>query len=361
MRYILTGGGTGGHIFSAIATADEIKKRDADAVIIFVGSKDYMEMDIVPKAGYEIVGMNVHRINRFNLWKNYKQPFEVISSLWQSRKLIKRFKPDAVIGTGGFATGPILKMAQISGIPTFLQEHNAFPGLTTRLLAKNATRIHIAYDEVRQHLKKGNFLLTGNPVREDLTTQKIDIKQAKKQLKFDPEKPLISIIGGSQGSDPINKVMMEIFPKLKQNNIQMLLQTGKNFYHLYKDFKDEQVQITPFIDDIPLIYSASDVIITRSGAMTIAELALFEKASVLIPIAHSEQSHQDHNALALANKHAAVYVKESEMYDKLAPEIIRLVNNPQEIKTIEKNIKPFAFPKATEVIVDDILGYLEER
>ncbi len=358
MKFILTGGGTGGHIFSAIATADEIKKRQPDAEIIFVGSKNYMEMDIVPKAGYKIVGMNIHRINRFNYWKNYVQFYEIPQSLIQSYRLIKKFKPDAVIGTGGFATGPILKMAQITGIPSFIQEHNAYPGVTTRLLAKKATRIHIAYKEIENFLKTNNLLLTGNPVRQDLLLNSIDKKFAKEKLGLDTDKKTLIIIGGSRGAEPINKIIVELIPKFIENNIQVLLQTGKKLFSKYKDIAKKDIHIIPFIDDMPSVLSAADVIISRSGAMTIAELALVGKAGILIPDTHSEQGHQDYNAMSLEKEKAGVYIQEKDLNNKLWDSIVKIFSDEKLQNDLEKNIKKFAFPDATKTIIDDVFNYL---
>ncbi len=358
MKFILTGGGTGGHIFSAIATANEIKQRQPESEIIFVGSKDYMEMDIIPQAGYQIIGMNIHRINRFGWWKNYKQPFEIINSLKQSYKIIKQFKPDAVIGTGGFATGPILKVAQLRGIPTFIQEHNAYPGITTRLLAKKATRIHTAYREINQYFDSDKILLTGNPVRQDLNDGLPDQRQSKVGLGLFPDRPTLVIIGGSRGAEPVNKIVIEIFPKLKKKEIQVFLQTGKKLYHTYQNFQDSHIKIVPFVDDIPKVLAAADVIISRAGAMSIAELALIGKPSILIPDTFSEQGHQDYNAEALEKSGAAVCIQEADMSEKLLPAIQKLFDNASYSEQLGKNITKFAFPNATQDIVNDILKHL---
>jgi len=358
MKYILTGGGTGGHIFSAIATANEIKKQQADAEIIFVGSKDYMEMDIVPKAGYKIIGMNIHRMNRFGWWKNYKQPFEIISSLIQSWKLINHFKPDAVIGTGGFATGPILKVAQWKNIPTFIQEHNAYPGITTRLLAKKATRIHTAYKNIENYIDKRNILLTGNPVRQDINDTQINQNEARQTYELQPNTKTLVIIGGSRGAEPVNKIIVELLPELKKNGIQVLLQTGKKLFEPYKNIQDKSIKIVPFLDNIPMAIAAADVIISRSGAMSIAELSLVGKPIILIPDTYSEQQHQDYNAESLANETAAIYIKEVAMPEKLLKAILAIFEDENLSKQLSENISKFAFPNATHDIVADIISEL---
>ncbi|HFX18016.1 MAG TPA: UDP-N-acetylglucosamine--N-acetylmuramyl-(pentapeptide) pyrophosphoryl-undecaprenol N-acetylglucosamine transferase, partial [Flavobacteriales bacterium] len=238
-KIIITGGGTGGHVFSAIATADEIKKRFPEADILFVGAKNYLEETAVPKAGYPIELMPIHRIKRHQKWKNLKHLFYLPVSLFKSYRIIKKFKPDAAIGTGGFATGPILLMAQWFKIPTFIQDHNSYPGLTTQLLAKKATKIHTAYKEIEQYLDPSRIVLTGNPVRSNLFNNLPTKPESVGKFGLKEDVPIVLILGGSGGAEPINKAIETLIPHFKEQNIQVIWQTGKDFYQKYDSYNDE--------------------------------------------------------------------------------------------------------------------------
>ena len=361
MKYIITGGGTGGHIFSAIATANELKKIDSDADFLFVGAKDYMEMSIVPKAGYDIVGMKLHRIKRRSFFKNIKVFLEILVALWQSYKLLKKYRPDAVIGTGGFATGPIIFVAQYMGIPTFVQEHNSYPGLTNRLLAKKATRIHTAYKSIEQYLNADKILLTGNPVRDDFYQPIPEKQQARQHYNIHPERKTILIMGGSDGASPINDAAIGLANRLQNYDYQIILQTGKVLYEKYKKYQSDKILIVPFIDNMMMAYAAADIVVARAGAMSITELALLGKPVIIVPAPNLEQDHQTKNALELSKAEAAIFIPEKELQNRLWTELEKLIENPERLKILLKNIKKFAFPNAAKNIAMDIFEYVKKK
>ncbi len=358
MKYIITGGGTGGHIFSAIATANELKNRDPNAEFLFVGANDYMEMDIIPKAGYQIVGMDIHRMNRFQKWKNWVMPFEILKSLYQSYKIIKKFKPDAVIGTGGFATGPVIFAAQYMGVPTFIQEHNAYPGITNQLLARKATRIHVAYKNVIKYFKREKVALTGNPVRDEFYKPVPAKTQAVKVFDLIPDKPVVLLLGGSRGAKPMNEALAKILPELVKNDIQVIFQTGKNHYKDYQYLNSTHIKVMPFIDNMIQAYAASDLVISRSGAMSVTEFALLGKPAIIVPDPFFEQDHQTYNAEEIAESGAAVYIKETELEDRLLPEILAILQDETKKRELSQKILHFGFPNAAKDIAKDITKHV---
>ena len=360
MRYIITGGGTGGHIFSAIATAKAIKKIDTDAVFVFVGANDYMEKEIVPRAGYDFIGMDIHRMNRFQKWKNYILPYEILKGMWQSYRLIKKFNPHAVVGTGGFATGPVLFTAQLMKIPTFIQEHNAYPGITNRLLAKNATRIHTAFKSIENYFDKNKILLTGNPVRDEFYQIPPSKESVAVKFGFKPELPVVLMIGGSRGAAPMNKAVEKILPELRKANIQLIFQTGKKLFEQYKHYDNEFVRVLPFIDNMLEAYAASDLVVSRAGAMSFTEIALLGKPAILVPDPNFEQDHQTKNAAEIVKENAAVLVKETELQDKLWPAIQKIINDKTLQNQLRQNIKKMAFPNAAGDIAEDIVEHLRK-
>ncbi len=361
MKFIITGGGTGGHIFSAIATANELKKAQNNAEFLFVGANDYMEMDIIPNAGYKIVGMDVHRMNRFQRWKNYKMPFEILKSLYQSYKIIKKFKPDAVVGTGGFATGPIIFAAQYMGIPTFIQEHNAYPGITNQLLARKATRIHTAYKAVAKYLNKDKVLLTGNPVRDEFYNPAPPKSEGTKAFNLDVNKPVVLMIGGSRGASPMNEATEKMISKLQKNDIQLIFQTGKKLYDQYKHLQGNGVVVVPFIDNMILAYAAADLVISRSGAMSTTEFALMGKPAIIVPDPNFEQDHQTKNAEEITEGKGAIYVKEINLNAELLPAVLKIFNDTSFREELSQNILQFGFPNAAKDIAEDILQFSRKQ
>jgi UDP-N-acetylglucosamine--N-acetylmuramyl-(pentapeptide) pyrophosphoryl-undecaprenol N-acetylglucosamine transferase len=361
MRFIITGGGTGGHIFSAIATAKALKKLEPKSTFLFIGANDYMEMDIIPKYGYDIIGMDVHRMNRFERWKNWKMPFEIIKSLYQSYKIIKKFNPDAIIGTGGFATGPVIFAGQYMGKPSFVQEHNAYPGITNQLLSRKATRIHTAYKNVTKYLPKNKVLITGNPVREEFYKEKPTKKEVISSFSLNADNSVILMIGGSRGAKAMNEAISRIIPELTKNNTQLIFQTGKIYYNQYKHLASNKIIVTPFIDNMLHAYAASDIIITRSGAMSTTEIALMGKPAIIVPDPFFEQDHQTHNAEEIANSEAAVYIKQNNLNKELLPAINKIIEDKTYRENLQKNIKKFSFPNAAHDIATDILTYLKQK
>ncbi len=358
IKVIISGGGTGGHIFPALAIANEIKLRHPDAEILFVGAKGRMEMEKVPAAGYPIKGLWISGINRTQMWKNLVFPFKLLSSLYKSYRIIRQFKPDFVVGTGGFASGAILYVAQKKGIPTFIQEQNSYPGITNKLLAKNVLKIYTAYDGLEKFFNPKKIVKTGNPVRSDLQNIKVSKHEALTNFGLDGRRKTILVIGGSLGARPVNEAIEKILSYLRQNNYQLIWQTGKNHFENYQKYQDEYIKVLPFITRMQDAYAAADLIITRAGAGTISELSMVGKPVILVPSPYVAEDHQTKNALALANRQAAVLLPENEL-DKLAETITEILKNDEKKQQLSQNIQHFAMPDATKHIVDDILKTLK--
>ncbi|WP_295812810.1 undecaprenyldiphospho-muramoylpentapeptide beta-N-acetylglucosaminyltransferase [uncultured Apibacter sp.] len=360
-RFLLSGGGTGGHIFPAIAIADEIKRRLPNAEFLFIGSEDKMEMEKVPQAGYKIEGLWISGISRSSMLANLKFPFKVFSSILKSRKIIKSFKPDAAIGTGGYASGPALYVAANTNIPTFIQEQNSFPGITNKKLANKTKGIFVAYNSMDMFFPKEKIHFTGNPVRKSLFNNKVSQEQAKKELKLDFSKLVILSIGGSLGSRTINNFWKNNSKIIADSDIQILWQTGKSDYSDIinnSELKHPNIQITEFIKNMSLAYAAADIIISRAGAIAISELTLAGKPTILIPFPYAAEDHQTKNALQLVNYKAAKMVKDSDVSSKLLEEIQNLISNANERELLGENILKMAKPNATEEIVSHILKEL---
>jgi UDP-N-acetylglucosamine--N-acetylmuramyl-(pentapeptide) pyrophosphoryl-undecaprenol N-acetylglucosamine transferase len=355
-KFIISGGGTGGHIFPAVSIANEIKRILPDAEILFVGAKGRMEMEKVPAAGFPIEGLWISGINRSSKLKNLALPFKLISSLFKAHKIIKRFKPDAVIGTGGFASGPVLYMAQKNGIPTFIQEQNSFPGITNKKLAAGVKKIYVAYDHLERFFQADKIVKTGNPIREELYDFSISKQEAASHFDLDADKKTILIVGGSLGARPINEAMAKIASKLTEKGYQLLWQTGKNGYESHKKYNREAVKVVAFIQNMKDAYALADIIISRAGAGSISELSLIGKPVILVPSPYVAEDHQTKNAQALADENAAVLIKETDLDKDLFDKINELFTNDLLQKEISQNIKQMAMPKATENIVKDILN-----
>ncbi len=354
-KFIISGGGTGGHIFPALSIAEEIKNRLPGAEILFVGAKGKMEMEKIPAAGYPIEALWISGLNRTKKWKNINFPFKLASSLWKARKIIADFKPDAVIGTGGFASGPIMYVAQKKGIPTFIQEQNSYPGITNKLLAKGARKIYAAYDEVNRFFDKNKVVVTGNPVRKNLENEYTDKKEAARKFGLDPEQKTILVIGGSLGAMPVNRIVEKHLKEIKDNNWQLIWQTGKNHYENFKKYKDENIKVMPFIQDMASAYAVADMIISRAGAGTLSELAIVGKPVVLIPSPYVAEDHQTKNAQALAQKKAAVLIKEKDLENNFLSSLKHILTEDKASQSLSSNLKKMAKPNATKEIVDDIL------
>lgn len=375
LKILLSGGGTGGHIFPAIAIADEIKKRFPDAEFLFIGANGKMEMEKVPQSGYKIVGLNIAGFDRGNLLKNFGLPFKLISSLLKARSIIKNFKPDFAVGTGGFASGPALFMAAKMGIPTFIQEQNSLPGKTNIFNAKKAKVVFTAYPEMDQFFHGTKTYFLGNPIRQNIITDLIDKDLAKEKLGLDKGKLTILSVGGSLGSRTLNNGWKDNLEKLKQKGYQLIWQTGKldyknivDSYQLSVDGNsdnqqpttDNQIQIKEFIKEMELAYSAADVIVSRAGAIAISELAVAKKPVLLVPFPFAAENHQTKNAMTLVEKNAARMVKDSEMKEKFWNTLLEICENEELRKEMSQNLEFFAKPKATEEIVNEILKTLNK-
>lgn len=350
----MSGGGTGGHIYPAIAIANEIKLRYPNAEILFVGAKDKMEMEKVPQAGYEIKGLWISGIQRKLTLKNLLFPIKLISSLWNAYKIIRKFKPNVVVGTGGFASGPTLMVANKKGIPTLVQEQNSFPGITNKLLSKKTNKICVAYDNLERFFPKEKIIKTGNPVRQDLLLIHSKREEAIEFFKLDKKKKTVLIIGGSLGARRINQLIELESEFLKAQNVQLLWQCGKLYYDEYKQYNDvDGIQVYPFLNRMDLAYAAADFIISRSGAGSVSELCIVGKPTIFIPSPNVAEDHQTKNAKAIVDKHGALLLKESEL-NTFSVVFETLMKDEGKQESLSENIKQLALPNATTHIVNEI-------
>lgn len=361
IKIIMSGGGTGGHIFPAIAIADEIKNRFPEAEFLFIGAHGKMEMEKVPQSGYKIVGLNIAGFDRGNLLKNFGLPFKVISSLMKARKTIKDFKPDFAVGTGGFASGPALYVASRLGIPVFIQEQNSLPGKTNVFNGKKAKAVFTAYPNMDHFFPKSKVFFLGNPVRQNILSDLIETEKAKEKLGLNKDKLTILSVGGSQGSRTLNNGWKDNLEKLKEKNYQLIWQTGKLDYNeLTSSIQHPaSIQVKEFISDMATAYSAADVIVSRAGAIAISELAMAKKPVILVPLPSAAEDHQTKNALVLVEKNAAKMVKDSEMKEKFWNTLSEICENENLRKEMSENLQFFAKPKATEEIVNEILKQMK--
>ena len=355
-RFIISGGGTGGHIFPAIAIADELKRRLPDAEILFVGAKDRMEMQKVPQAGYPIEGLWISGLQRKLSWQNLLFPLKFISSLLKSRSIIKRFKPDAVIGTGGFASGAVVKVAGQMGIPTFIQEQNSYAGITNKMLAKNAHKICVAYNAMEQFFPKEKIVKTGNPIRDGLLNIGEYRSEGLSYFHLDSQQKTLLVLGGSLGARRINQLIEQQLPLFEQLGVQVLWQCGKLYYEEYKKYNSEQVRVLAFIDRMELAYAAADVIISRAGASSVSELCVVGKPVIFIPSPNVAEDHQTKNARAIADKQAAILLRESELNEQFANTFGKLIADEAQQEALSAHIKALAQPNATKDIVNLILN-----
>lgn len=355
-KIIISGGGTGGHIFPAISIANEVKRRWPDTDILFVGAENRMEMERVPKAGYEIVGLPVMGFDRKRLWRNFKVLAKLYKSMRKAKKIIKDFQPDIAVGVGGYASGPTLKAAQKRGIPTLLQEQNSYAGVTNKMLAKKAQAICVAYDGMERFFPVESIIKTGNPVRSAILDCDKTQEEAKQALGFDVDRPLVLVVGGSLGSRTINEAVAAALPMFRDKNTSVLWQTGKIYSEncLKQAENYQNVKATAFIDDMATAYRAADLVVSRAGASTISELQLLGMACVLVPSPNVAEDHQRKNAMALVDRDAAVMVLDSEAVDRLGNEVISLLGDADRIKVMRDNIMEMALPDAAARIVDRI-------
>lgn len=353
-RFILSGGGTGGHIYPAIAIANELKVRYPDAQFLFVGAKDRMEMEKVPQAGYKIEGLWISGLQRKLTFKNLMFPFKVISSLIKAAKIVRNFKPHAVVGTGGFASGPLLKVASGKGIACVLQEQNSFAGITNKLLANKVAKICVAYDGMEKFFPKDKIIKTGNPVRGDLVSMVENKEEALSFFGLQRGKTTLLVLGGSLGARRVNILIEKNLPFFKEQGIQVVWQSGKLYYEEYKKYDSGDVKVVAFLNRMDLAYGASDIIISRAGAGSVSELCIVGKPVIFIPSPNVAEDHQTKNAQSLVDKNAAIMVKETELDEKFGTVFSDLVNNEPLSRKLGVNIKKLAMPNATKEIVDEI-------
>ena len=358
-KFIISGGGTGGHIYPAIAIANELKSRFPKAEFLFVGAQDKMEMQKVPQAGYAIKGLWIAGLQRKLTLQNLLFPVKLVSSLWNSRAIIKGFKPDVVIGTGGFASGPLLQMANSLNIPTLIQEQNSFPGITNKLLSKKANKICVAYENLERFFPNEKMILTGNPVRQDLID--IDSKRAEaiQYFNLDPSKKTLLILGGSLGARRVNQLIEKELDFFSSQNVQIIWQCGKFYLDEYKKYDSNNVQVLAFIDRMDLVYAVADFVISRAGASSVSELSIVGKPVIFIPSPNVAEDHQTKNAKSIVDKNGALMIKESELDGNFNSIFSDLVANENLQKQLSKNIKKLAKVNATKDIVDEIVKLIK--
>lgn len=356
LKVIVSGGGTGGHIYPAIAIANEIKLRYPDAEFLFVGAKDRMEMEKVPASGYKIKGLWISGIQRKLLSKNNLLfPFKLISSLWNAKKIIKQFQPDVAIGTGGFASGPLLYMANANNVPTLIQEQNSFPGITNKLLSKKAQTICVAYDNLERFFPKRKIVKTGNPVRQDLLEVSSKRDEAIKFFDLDISKKTILVLGGSLGARRINQLIEKELSFFKENDVQLIWQTGKLYIEEYQKYrKKEGVQTHAFLNKMDLAYAAADIIISRAGASSVSELCIVGKPVIFIPSPNVSEDHQTKNALAITSVNAGLLIKESELETDFETTCKRVLEDENLRDALSTEIKKLALENATKDIVNQV-------
>ncbi len=366
MKYIISGGGTGGHIFPAISIANEIKKRDENADILFVGALGRMEMERVPQAGYKIEGLPVRGFNRKNLLKNISVLIDLNKSIRKAKKIIKEFKPDIAIGVGGYASAPILKVASKFNVPTLIQEQNSYAGVANKLLAKKASTICVAYDGMERFFPKEKIILTGNPVRQDLFQVEPKSDEAYQFFGLSEKKKTILIVGGSLGALTINESVAKHLEALNKNeDVQVIWQTGKSYINkakeLTKNNQNENLIVTDFVSRMDYAYSIADLVISRAGASSISELCLLGKPVILVPSPNVAEDHQTSNARSLSTKGAAILIEDSKAREILIPKALELVDNENSLISLSAEIKKLAQEQSAERIVDEVLELIIKK
>ncbi|TDD94019.1 undecaprenyldiphospho-muramoylpentapeptide beta-N-acetylglucosaminyltransferase [Flavobacterium cellulosilyticum] len=359
LKFILSGGGTGGHIYPAIAIANELKLRFPDAEFLFVGAKDKMEMQKVPQEGYKIEGLWIAGLQRKLTLQNAMFPFKLMDSLVKSRKVIKLFKPNVVIGTGGFASGPLLQMANMLNIPTVIQEQNSFPGITNKLLSKKAHKICVAYENLERFFPKDKMILTGNPVRQDLIDISSKGEEALKYFNLDATIKTLLVLGGSLGARRMNQLIEKELDKIVAQNVQIIWQCGKLYFEDYKKYNSKNVQVLAFIDRMDLVYAAADIVISRAGASSVSELCIVGKPVIFIPSPNVAEDHQTKNAQSIVDKKGALMIKETELDAEFSLVFEALLKDEGKLKYLSSNIKKLALPNATKQIVDEIVKLIK--
>lgn len=361
-RVIISGGGTGGHIFPALSIANALKAR-CDAEILFVGAQDRMEMERVPAAGYEIIGLPVAGFNRKNLFKNFAVILKLYKSIRLAKAIVRRFKPDIAIGVGGYASGPTLKSAQYFGVPTLLQEQNSYAGVTNKMLAKHASKICVAYPGMERFFPADKIILTGNPVRKDLLSKNISAEQARRTFGLDAERKTILVVGGSLGARTLNESIEKDIQRLADAGLQVIWQTGKYFGDRGEKATNGRkgIVVTKFISDMASAYAAADLVISRAGAGSISELQLLGKAAILVPSPNVAEDHQTKNALALSDRGAAITIPDAQARDILVDTAMKTIADAQKLMNMRTEIAKMALHQADEKIVNQILEIIQSH
>lgn len=364
LRIIISGGGTGGHIFPAVSIANAIKELHPEAEILFVGALGRMEMQRVPAAGYKIIGLPICGFDRKNLLNNIKVLFKIWKSQRMAKNIIKDFKPMAAVGVGGYASGPLLNQAAKMGIPCLIQEQNSYAGVTNKLLAKKAERICVAYDGMEKFFPAEKIIKTGNPVRQSLLSSTVEKDEAVKSFCLDPEKKTILLVGGSLGARTINDSVMQHLDLVENSDVQFILQTGK-YYHAQitdtlKGRQPKNLVVTDFISDMAAAYKAADLVISRAGASSISEFCLIGKPVILVPSPNVAEDHQTKNAMALVEKQAAIYVKDADAPATLLKQAIELVNDDKKLQNLSANILTLALPDSATIIAKEVIKIMRK-
>jgi UDP-N-acetylglucosamine--N-acetylmuramyl-(pentapeptide) pyrophosphoryl-undecaprenol N-acetylglucosamine transferase len=362
MKVLISGGGTGGHIFPAIAIADALQTLDRTIEILFVGAKGKMEMKKIPESGYKIIGLPIRGFNRKFSFQNFVLPIYILRSLWKAMSILRSFKPDVVVGVGGYASGAILKAASWLRKPIVIQEQNSYPGITNRIMSKDASRIFVAFDGMESYFDKDKIVHSGNPVRQNLSHH-IEKKQARMYFGLDPDMKTIGVFGGSLGARSVNDAILSIVDKFKENQIQLIWQTGSIYFNKIQEdlkVKDKHIVILDFIDRMDMAYSACDFVISRAGALTLSELCLRVKPAILVPSPNVVEDHQRKNAEAMLKSNAARMILDSELDKCLWPEIKKLIDDKDLILKLETNLSKLAKPDAAIEIAREIINIAKE-
>jgi UDP-N-acetylglucosamine--N-acetylmuramyl-(pentapeptide) pyrophosphoryl-undecaprenol N-acetylglucosamine transferase len=365
-KILVSGGGTGGHIFPAIAIANGLKKRLKHVEILFVGAKGRMEMEKVPMAGYQIQGLWISGFQRRLTLKNLSVPVKLVKSLWKARKIVTVFNPDVAVGTGGYASAPLLKAAAGKKVPTLILEQNSYPGVTNRLLGKSVDKVCTAYEGMEKYFPSEKIVVTGSPIRENIMQMKVNAEEARKFFDLEKDRPTLLIFGGSQGARNMNLAVSKMIEKMLSLGIQIIWQTGKISLPMAEKsvvsskFR-QRVKVLEFIHEMDKAYAAADIIVSRAGAISIAEIVQVNKPAIFVPLPSAAEDHQTHNAMSLVNKNAALIVPEKELEDKLLEAVHTLMKNPDKREEMKSNLRQFEHGDATKRIVDEVVKLIEQK
>ncbi len=360
LKILISGGGTGGHIFPAISIADEIKRQQPDADILFVGAEGRMEMERVPAAGYQIIGLPVIGLKRKISFQLIAFFIKLRKSIRKARQVISSFKPDVAVGVGGYASGPVLRTAGKQGIPYIIQEQNSYAGITNRLLAKKAKAICVAYKKMENYFPAEKIVITGNPTRKDIKNIEGKKEEAFRYFDIHPGKKVVLVLGGSLGAGTINNTLEHEIERLKKTDVHFIWQTGKHYFENLQSLKDKNITITAFIDRMDLAFAAATIIISRAGAGTISELCIAGKPCILVPSPNVAEDHQTKNAISLVEENAAIMVKDNEAGEKLVPALLQLLEDEKKRNDLSTRIKKMAIPDSSERIVNVLLEIASE-